>query len=312
MRLHFFAIAIMLVGVSTASFAEDSEQKCLSKPSDDRRLNKAYHYLNTKFCQPAVWFDNFFVDERITENARAGTQVRWKNDFTYFELDGFKYDTKLDAKFNLPRVNQRIKLVIESDGEDDLFDLFPRSAEELESSIGIRYDWIQKGYSSFNLKATFRPSLEARYQFTYPLTINNTVRLTQRVYQKKKVTGEQTQFDLDFALSKKFLFRWTSYAEYNWDYDTKDGIWETGSGFTLYQYISRTQAMNYIASTSAIDDPSFFVNRVTLGLTYRHNILFKWFYYEVTPEYNWYRDYKEDFTHEASLRLRLEILFSNF
>ncbi|GAM59940.1 hypothetical protein JCM19232_273 [Vibrio ishigakensis] len=43
------------------------------------------------------------MDERITENARAGTSVRWKNDFTYFEIDGFKYDTKLDAKFNLPR-----------------------------------------------------------------------------------------------------------------------------------------------------------------------------------------------------------------
>ncbi|GAM55802.1 hypothetical protein JCM19231_3883 [Vibrio ishigakensis] len=252
------------------------------------------------------------MDERITENARAGTSVRWKNDFTYFEIDGFKYDTKLDAKFNLPRVNQRIKLVIESDGEDDLFDLFPRSAEELESSIGVRYDWIRKGYSSFNFKATFRPSIEARYQFTYPLTINNTLRITQKVYQKKKVTGESTQFDLDFALTKNFLLRWTSFAEYNWDYDDREGIWDMGTGFTLYQYLSKTQAMNYVVSTTATDDPGLFINNTLIGMTYRHNILFSWLYYEITPEYNWYRDYKEDFIEEASIRFRLEILFNNF
>ncbi|WP_315972408.1 hypothetical protein [Vibrio gallicus] len=299
----------------TATFGaaqEDIEEKCLSKPSDDRALNKAYHYLNTKFCQPAVWFDNFFVDERITENARAGTSVRWKNDFTYYELTGFKYNARLNAKFNLPKVNRRLKLVIESDGEDDLFDLFPRSAEELESSVGVRYDWIRKGYSSFNFKATFRPSIEARYQFTYPLTINNTLRITQKLYQKKKITGESTQIDLDFAFTKKLLLRWSSFAEHDWDYDTKDGIWGMGSGFTLYQYLSNTQALNYTLSTLGTDEPKPFIYNTQIGMTYRHNIFYRWLYYEITPEYNWYREYKQSFIEEASIRLRLEILFENF
>lgn len=85
-----------------------------------------------------------------------------------------------------------------------------------------------------------------------------------------------------------------------------------GTGFTLYQYLSKTQAMNYVVSTSATDEPGLFIDNTLIGMTYRHNILFKWLYYEISPEYNWYRAYKEDFIDEASVRFRLEILFNNF
>ncbi|MEZ9924485.1 hypothetical protein BCV02_13095 [Vibrio breoganii] len=311
MRRAIF-ITFLLTGLSAPSWAEDTEEKCLSKPEDDRAISRAYHYLNTKFCQPAVWFDDFFADERVTEDARAGTSVRWKNDFTQFENDGFKYNTRIDAKFNLPKVTNRLKLIIESDGEDDLFDLFPRNAEEVENTIGLRYDIYAKGYSSFNIKATFKPKIEARYRFTYPLGINTVSRATQKVYQETELTGESTQFDIDQALSKNFLLRWTSFAEFNRDHADDTSIWDLGTAFVLYQYLSKTQAINYTVSTTGTDYPRSFIDNTLIGMTYRHNVFFKWFYYEVTPEYNWYREYDQGFEEEASIRLRLEIRFENF
>ncbi|WP_197485240.1 hypothetical protein [Vibrio sp. UCD-FRSSP16_30] len=303
---------MLFTGFSTFSWADTPQEKCLSKPDDDRPISRAYHFLNTKFCQPAVWFDDFFADERVTEDARAGTSMRWKNDFIYYEDNGFKYKTKIDAKFNLPKVTKRLKLIIESDGEDDLFDIFPSNEEEIQNSVGLRYDIYAKGRSSFNIKATFKPKIEARYRFTYPLSINTVTRLTQKIYQKKQVTGESTQFDIDQALSKNLLLRWTSFAEFNHDHDDDSDVWDMGTGLVLYQYLSPTQALNYTVSTTGTDSPRTYIDNTLIALTYRHNFFFEWLYYEITPEYNWYKEYEQSFEEEASIRFRLEVRFENF
>ncbi|CAM2899003.1 hypothetical protein [Vibrio rarus] len=304
--------ALAISCFSLPCWAESSEDTCLSRSTDNRPISRAYHFLNTKFCQPAVWFDDFFADERVTEDARAGTSVRWKNDFTYFENKGLKYESKIDAKFNLPKVTKRLKVIIESEGEDDLFNLFPRTEEEIQNTIGLRYDFYAKGYSSFNIKTTFQPKIEARYRFSYPITVNTVFRLTQKVYQEKEFTGESTQVDIDQALSKNLLLRWTSFAEFNRDQDADNSIWEMGTGWVLFHYLSTTQAINYTISTTATDSPRTYIDNTLIGLTYRHNYFFDWFYYEISPEYNWYKEHDQSFEKQASIRLRLEIRFDNF
>ncbi|GAD80035.1 hypothetical protein VEZ01S_22_00430 [Vibrio ezurae NBRC 102218] len=309
--IHLFFFLLFAI-ISLQVQAQDSEEICLSKPDDDRPISRVYHFLNTKFCQPAVWFDDFFADDRVTEDARAGTSVRWKNDFSYIEKDGFKYESKIDAKFNLPKVTKRLKLIIESEGEDSLFDLFPKNSDEVENNIGLRYDIYAKGYSSFNIKATFKPKIEARYRFTYPITLNTVSRITQKIYQQTELTGESTQFDIDHAINTHFLLRWTSFAEFERDHAEDTSIWNMGTGFILYQYISPTQAINYTISTTATDTPRSFIDNTLISLTYRQNVFYEWLYYEITPEYNWYREYQQSFEKEASIRFRLEIRFDNF
>ncbi|MFA0678313.1 hypothetical protein AB4567_28705, partial [Vibrio sp. 10N.222.51.A6] len=234
----------LLASLVVHSAQAEEQNGCHSQPLEDAPVEKAYHYLNSKFCQPALWFDSFFVDDRITEDARAGTSVRWYNDFIYSEGGDVDYSTKLNARLHLPFASKRLKLIYESVSDEEFFDFFPQDSEELESALGLRYDAYAKGYSSFNIKATLRPRIEARYRFTYPLTTDAVFRLTQRVYQEKQETGEITDIDFDLSLSDDFLARWSNFAGYN---DDLKG-WEYGTGLTLYHYLSQDQALQYSAT----------------------------------------------------------------
>ncbi|MEF1292030.1 hypothetical protein QTO00_19800, partial [Vibrio sp. M260118] len=139
-------LALVFILVSTSSFSEEDVDysHCHSQPDSAQILDSAFTYVNGKLCEPAVWFDNFFVDERVDQDARAGGTVRWSNDFSYVEDEGYKYKTRVKARLHLPKVTKRLKLVFESDDEDDLFNLFPQTSQDAEKTLGLRYDWLRR------------------------------------------------------------------------------------------------------------------------------------------------------------------------
>ena len=301
-------ISILLLPIySPFLFAEEEHDIFANHSNQTNFIDKTYHYLNTNFCQPAIWFDSFFVDDRISEDARASTMIRWYNDISWRELKGLEYKSKLRARVHLPRVTRKLKLVFESDDEDDPLTLFPRNKEETEGQLGLLYDMYARGRSSFNIKVTLRPSIEARYRYTYPFTVQTSGSFTQKLYQKKKVTGESTQLDLDHSINPKFLLRWTNFAKFESDIHG----FKIGTGLTLYQFISPKQALNYRASISGPDKPYHYIDNSHLSVTYRQNILRKWLFYEITPEINWNKTADTTRKEEASITLRLEVLFKN-
>ncbi|MFT7053452.1 MAG: hypothetical protein ACJAU1_001008 [Psychromonas sp.] len=290
------------------SAEEDSEGICFSKSEQHSLIDDSYHYLNTKFCQPALWFDSFFVDQRIAKDARAGTMVRWYNDFIWLEGEGFSYKPNISARLYLPKTSKKLKIVFESDTTDTIKDLFPDDqSQQPKNALGLSYDVSVKTRSSINIKATFRPSLEARYRYLYPFTQQTVWRFTQKVYQQKMVTGEITYFDIDHSFNEKFLLRWANFAKLDTDVE---GL-EMGTGFTLYHYISPTQALNYRASISARNKPAHYIDNTHLGLTYRHNILRSWFFYELSPEINWPKNDLQEKSKDVTFTLRLEVMFKN-
>ncbi|WP_408686781.1 hypothetical protein [Vibrio sp. TBV020] len=293
---------------STALAEEDIDySSCHSQPDSAQILDSAFSYVNSRFCQPAIWFDNFFVDERIDEDANAGSIVRWRNDFSYVEGEGYQYRTRLKARFYLPKVTKRFQLVIESEDEDDLLNLFPHNGEDAENIFALKYDWLNNERTSFNFKLTAHPGAEARFRYTYPVSEDVVVRATQKVYQKKRLTGESTELDLDYSFNPEFLLRWTSFAVYE---DDVKG-WDLGTGFTLYQHVSDKQALNYRLSTTGTNRPFHYITNTHTSITHRQNIFRPWFFYEITPEYNWSREADTAREGEFKTTLRLEILFHN-
>ncbi|MBW8182345.1 hypothetical protein [Shewanella nanhaiensis] len=306
--------------ISTLSFADEDKEKsqehssdaevsdpCFSQSELDGVIDGAFDYLNTKFCQPAIWFDSFFVDERSQEDARAGTLVRWANDFSHYQQEGAKYRTELNARFNLPGVNQKLKVIIDTQGEDDPFAFLKGPDDEGERDIGLRYDWYGKERVSFNIKANLKPKLEARWRYTYPISNNTVTRLTQKVYQEKKVTGESTEFDIEHSFDEEFLLRWSAVAQY----ENRGNGWEFGSSLNLYHYISSQQAINYIASIYGIDTPYHYVENARVAVTYRQSFLREWLFFEITPEYNWRKELESERLDQIILTFRLEVMFQN-
>ncbi|MCZ4338881.1 hypothetical protein [Shewanella colwelliana] len=285
-----------------------ADDPCFSQSQMDTRFDQAFDYLNTKFCQPAIWFDSFFVDDRIEEDARAGTIVRWYNDFSYYEKEGFKYRANLNARLNLPGVNKRLKLILDSTGEDDPFAFLKGPDDTGERDVGLRYDWYSRDRVSFNLSANFKPKLQARWRYTYPLSQNTITRLTQKLYQEKKVTGESTEFDIEHSFNETFLVRWSAVAQY----ENRGNGWEFGSSAKLYQYISNKAAISYQASIYGVAQPYHYVKNANIGMTYRQNFLRDWLFYAITPEYNWGKeDEQTPRLNQAIITLSLEIMFQN-
>lgn len=312
--MRYAVVGTLTLIVSGFSFADSSSieevgetDQCLSQSDQARLLDKAFDYVNTKLCQPALWFDSFFVDERTDQDARAGTQFRWYNDFAYVEGKGYEFETKLKARLHLPGITQRLKLVFESDEESDVFDLLPSSQDEAESTFGLRYDWLSKDRTNFNIKVSARPSIEGRFKYTYPITNATVARFTQRIYQRKKVTGEITEFDIDHSFNEDFLLRWSSFARYE---DDIKG-WDLGTGLTLYQHISPTQALNYQVTTTGTNRPFRYIDDTQISVTYRQNFFRDWLYFELKPQYNWYKEEYDPRFEEAKFTLRLEVLFYN-
>lgn len=270
-------------------------------------VDKTYHYLNSTFSQPAIWFDKFFVDDRITEDASAGTIIRWYNDLSWDNSDDFGYKSKLKARLYLPKVSRKLKLVFEPDDEKEPLTPLPHDAEETKSQLGLRYDVYTKPSSSFNIKVTSRPSIEARYRYSYPLSTETVGHFTQKIYQKNSLTGESSQLDLDHSLSAEFLLRWSNFVNWETDIDA----FKMGSGLTLYQYISPRRAINYKASISGPNKPYRYIENSHLSVTYRQNILRKWLFYEIKPEINWDKTADTNRQEEKKITLRLEVLFSN-
>lgn len=284
------------------------ERELSSNPSSETGfIDKTYHYLNDTFCRPAIWFDSFFVDEGVSSDAHAETMIRWYNDLSWSDLEGLEFTSKLNARLRLPRVTRKLKLVFESEDADEPFDLFPRDEKDTQNELGLDYDLYTKRRSSFNIKISFRPSIEGRYIYSYPLTAQTLFRFTQRLYQREKVTGESSQIDLDYSIHPKFLLRWTNFAKFESDIDG----FKIGTGLTLFQYISKKQAINYKASIGGPDKPYHYINNSHLSITYRHNILRKWFFYEITPEINWNKTADTARQKEATITLRFEVLFTN-
>ncbi|MCL1056792.1 hypothetical protein L2729_02150 [Shewanella gelidimarina] len=294
--------------VADKNASEDPIDPCFSLSQNDHAIDRAFDYLNTKFCQPAIWFDTFFVDDRVADDARAGTIIRWFNDFSFYEKEDFSYRANISARLNLPGVNKRLKLVLETSDEDDPFAPSKGPSAERETEVGLRYDWYAKGRSSFNIQANFNPKVEARWRYIYPLSENTITRFTQKLYQDKKVTGESSELDIEHSFNETFLARWSAVAQY----ESRGIGWELGSSIQLYQHISSKQAISYQAAIHSVDEPYYYIKDANVGLTYRQNFARDWLFFSVTPEYNWSKENAEsERINQVIITLTLEILFHN-
>lgn len=282
------------------------QDACLSHSDATTIIDDTYDYINNTFCQPAIWFDDFFVDERIVGDAYAGTMMRWYNDISWGEGGKINYQTKLRARVHLPHMTKKLKLVFESDVEESIIHLFPNNTTEPQSSLGLNYDWVTKEHQNLSFKVTIKPSIEGRYRYIHPLTEHLLSRFTVKLYQRKKITGSGALLDFDYSINDNFLLRWANVTLIE-----TENLLELGTGLTLYQYISATQALNYRSSVTAQEKPYHYISNYHLSISYRQNILRKWFYYEIRPEINWFKEATTDRHSEAIMTLRLEVLFDN-
>lgn len=271
-------------------------------------------YINSRFCEPALWFDNFFASDRVFEEGAAGTYLRWRNDFAYDEEEDFIFKTRLTASVVLPGMKKSMRLTFEGDEDEDLRDIAPGNSDETANTLGVQLDLAETARSKFSVSANFKPRFRFRYRYTYPVYETITLRLTQEIQWENGVNSARSRFDLEKLFDEQFLFRATTEGKISEEYDGIDWL----QALVLYQRINKKTSLSYEASISGISKPRVQATDYRLAIRFRKNFHRKWLFYEISPEMTWPITYDEnrvfieqDRRSKWQLIFRLEVHFGN-
>lgn len=240
-------------------------------------------YINSKFCEPALYFDNFFANDRVFKEGVPGTYIRWRNDFSYDEEEYFKFDTNLSASFELPGAQSRLRLTLENDEDEDLRDIAPGTGDTTASTLGLQLDLLENVRSKINVTVSLAPRIRLRYRYTYPVFETVTMRFTQELQREEQVHSSRTLVDFEKLLKKTFLFRSSSEIKVSEEFDGADWL----QAFVLYQRVDKKTSISYETSANGITQPLTLATNYRLGLRFRKNFHRKWLFYEIAPEMTW-------------------------
>ena len=270
-------------------------------------------YVNTAFCEPALWFDNFFGSDRVFNEGAAGTYIRWRNDFTYDEEEYFNFSSDLSFSIELPGLENRLRLTFESDEDEALRDVSP-GQEQTTNTLGLQLDVKTNERSKFNVSISLSPRIRFRYRYTYPVADSITLRLTQEVQREKDVNSARTLFDFEKLFQNQLFFRASSEGKLSEEFEGVDWL----QAFVLYQRINKKTSLSYEASANGITEPMTLATNYRLGIRFRKNFHRKWLFYEVAPEMTWPVTLDEDRLEITGNRrskwlifFRLEVHFGN-
>lgn len=276
--------------------------------------DSAHAYMNTAFCEPAVWFDDFFASDRVFEEV-AGSYVRWRNDFIQSEEGGLDFNTNLNFSIELPRISSKLKLIFEGDEDQTLQDVLPGGETDgSDNNLGLRLDVKETDRSKFNISVSAKPRVRLRYRYTYPAREDFLIRFTQEIQNEQGVNGARTRLDFEKAFLPLKLFRSTTEGFFSEEFP---GV-EWSQAFTLFQRITKKSSISYETSAVGITEPISLTTNYRVGIRYRQSIHRDWLFFEVSPDITWPVDISEDRTMIIKDRrsvllilIRLEVHFGN-
>jgi hypothetical protein len=239
-------------------------------------------YVNSAFCEPALWFDNFFGSDRVFNEGAAGTYIRWRNDFTYDEEEYFDFKSNLSFSIELPGLESRLRLTFESGEDETLRDISP-GQESTTNTLGLQLDVKQNERSKFNISISLSPRIRLRYRYTYPVVESITLRLTQEVQREKAVNSARTLVDFEKLFKNQLFFRSSSEGKLSEEFDGVDWL----QAFVLYQRINKKTSLSYETSVNGITEPLALATNYRVAVRFRKNFHRKWLFYEIAPELTW-------------------------
>lgn len=263
----------------------------------------------------ANWLDSFFGENRIYEETR-GNYLKLRLINTIEEGGSPNYDLKVKAKINLPRTENRLKLLIINEPDEDRVenkrDIPLEVLEAQDPAIALQYTpestskWRNSTDAGIRLRST--PDAFLRLRTQRPFEHGNwTLRPTQSLYWFRSVgTGETTQLDIERELGSKYLFRATSAA--TWLHQNR--YFDLAQEFSLFHDLDKRRAVVYQVGVNGISQPDPHKTNYGVSVRLRKQIHRDWLFFEINPRINYTED--NGFNAVKSLRLELEAIFGKY
>lgn len=285
---------------------DDSEQTVVETGRLDDSREWLSAYLNSVSGNiDSFLVDMFFADDLIGDDiagSRAKITLASRN-----EAGGdAEYRFRVSVKLDLPNTNKRVKLLIESEEEEEAQSTLRQSVENTSYSAALRFLVNEKKSwrSDFDvgMRGGLPPDPFVRYRARRTSYFSEwELRLTQSFYYFNSLGwGEDTELRVDYPLNTEKLFRFDSRARYRLD----NGYFDLTYGIALYHELSPKSVLVYNAGATGDSEQGASFYNYFAGIRYRRLVYSDWMYAELLPQFEWNRE--TGYETRPVLMLRLE------
>jgi len=295
------------------------------KPERDKVLDRVRRTLAVTACASSAWLDSMFGDQ-FYYDAYLNTRGSLSVGTLWSEYDGFDPRLRARVRLQLPQWDQRISAFAGRVGEDDYisdtegeFNALPTrqfgGLEDESVLVGLGYSSPDRTGNDFDAGVGVRvdlpldPYARARYEIVRTFAEHYVFRARETVFwQNSEGFGSTTRFNIDRALSDRFLVRWNNLAKYT---EETQGV-ELFSEVTLFQRLNDRTGIAWQNYVTGASDAEVDLQRFGARAIMRRQMTPSWLFLEVRAGVGWPR-MKEEEKREASIEagIAFEMQFSD-
>lgn len=276
-------------------------------------LDTPQHSISSGIDRIARSIDSFFVDENLNYPS-SGSYLRYSIQ-TLLEEGGRSTTVgNLDLSLRLPRTEQKLRLIVESNPVETQSNLerasnTPTAQNEIDYYAGLQTELGKKtGWQfkpSLGLKLHSPLEYYVRLRAFRSMDFNKwNLLLTESAYWFHSTgTGFDSQMQWNYLLRNNLLFRSDTLVRHTQQFHRFD----LSQVFYLIQGLSERRALTYSIGFFGNSEPSIHATDYILQARYRQVIHGNYLFMELVPQIRYRIDYH--FTQEDSFLLRFEWLF---
>jgi hypothetical protein len=290
----------------------------------DTWLDQVHGFVQDNTCEPAVWFDTFFVKDHVLLDVRPATLIMLRNSVRWTEGRGIDLVNNYRFRYRLPQMEKllkRAKFYIVSESPTDKFTAQPgqpvdpgvdRGTGVRKPIVGLRADLYTRLRSLVSIDSGIKISLHpdayirTRYQYTKPFGEVYVIRLSEiAMWQSIEHFTNTTQLDLERKITTFTFVRWGNNVTYS---EGTNGItWNTG--ISLFTELTPKSAISYDTNIWGVNYPGWAIDNYRVGSLYRRNFYRPWLFFELGPEVTWPKDESGHRNSTFAFMATLEIQF---
>jgi hypothetical protein len=272
------------------------------QPDHDTMLERVRRTLAVTACASSAWLDGMFGDQ-FHYDAYRDTRGSVSLGTLWSEYDGFDPRLRARVRLRLPQWDQRVSAFAGRVGEEDYvsdtegeFDALPTRIfggfEEESVLVGLGYSRPERTGNDFDAGVGVRvdlpldPYARARYEIVRTFAEHYVFRARETVFwQNSEGFGSTTRFNIDRALSDRFLLRWNNIGK--WTEETVGLEWF--SELTLFQKVNERTGIAWQNHISGQSDNPVEITRYGSRAIMRRQLTPDWLFLELRLGVSWPR-----------------------
>lgn len=289
---------------------------------DTTVLERVRRRLTITACASSAWLDGLFGNQLHYDDYRA-TYGSVSVGSLWSEYDGFDPRMRFRARLQLPQWNERISAFAGRVGEEDYisdtegdFDALPTrqfgGVEDESVLLGLGYSSPSRTGNDFDAGVGVRvdmpldPYAQVRYELVRTFADNYVFRARETVFwRNSEGFGSTTRFNIDRALSNRFLLRFNNLGKYT---EETLGL-EWISEVSLFQSIGKRTGLAWQTYITGVTDNEVPLTRYGARLIMRRQLSTEWLFLEVRGGIGWPRMHlheRREASPEAGIALEMQ------